>query len=71
MRWVACITFEFLLAFRTSVDYLCQEGFKIVDVKINMNWCPVSLISTNIVSSPWPVWFQLTSRSIRFGSFHI
>ena len=47
----ARITFEFLLAFRASVHCLCQERFKIVDVKVNMNWRPVSLISTNFVSS--------------------
>src|SRR4029450_4402818 len=42
---------NFLLTFRASVDCLCQKGFKIVDMKINMNWRPVSFISTNFVSS--------------------
>jgi len=47
----ASTTFVFLLAFRASVHCLCQKGFKIVDVKVNMNWRPVSLISPNFVSS--------------------
>jgi len=46
----ACTAFEFLLAFRTSIHCLSQERFEVVDVKVNVNWCPVSLISTNIVS---------------------
>src|SRR5262245_31888906 len=41
----------FLLTFRASVDCLCQKGLKIVDMKVNMNWRPVSFISTNFVSS--------------------
>ena len=42
-------TFEFLLAFRASAHCLCQEGFKIVDVKVNVNRRPVSLIATNVI----------------------
>jgi hypothetical protein len=47
----ACTAFEFLLAFRTSIHCFGQERFKGVDVKVNVNWRPVSLISTNIVSA--------------------
>ena len=39
---------EFLLAFRASVHCICQKGFKVVDVKVDMNGRPVSLISTNL-----------------------
>src|SRR5262249_58312598 len=49
-RWVPT-TFEFLLTFRAGVHCLCQKGFKIVDVKVNMNWRPVSFISANFVRS--------------------
>jgi hypothetical protein len=44
-------TFEFLLTFRASGHCLCQEGFKIVDVKVNVNRRPVSLIATNVIGS--------------------
>ena len=43
--------FEFLLTFRASVHCSCQKGFKVVDVKVDMNGRPVSLISTNLVCS--------------------
>src|SRR4029077_12314320 len=43
-------TLEFLLTFRTRVHCLCEKGFKIVDVKVDMNRRPVSLISANFVS---------------------
>src|SRR5262245_9595729 len=46
----ASTDFEFLLAFRTGVHCLSQECFKIVDVKVNVNWCPVSVIPANIIS---------------------
>jgi len=45
----ASVDFEFLLAFRTGVHCLRQERFKILDVKVNVNGCPVPVISTNIV----------------------
>jgi hypothetical protein len=47
----ACPAFEFLLAFRASIHCLGQEGIEIVDVKVNVNWRPVSIVSTNVVSS--------------------
>jgi hypothetical protein len=47
----ACIAFESLLALCSSIHCLGQEYFKIVDVEVNVNWCPMSFISTNIVSS--------------------
>ena len=43
--------FEFLLTFRAGVHCICQKGFKVVDVKVDMNRRPVSLISTNLVCS--------------------
>ena len=44
-------TFKFLFTFRASVHCLCQKGFKIVDLKVDMNWRPVSLIAANFVGS--------------------
>jgi hypothetical protein len=45
-------TFEFLLTSGASLHRSFQEIFEIVDVKVDMNRCPVSLISANVVSSP-------------------
>jgi hypothetical protein len=49
-EWIAAkgdrrmrITLEFLLTLRSSVHCHCQKSFKIIDVKVDMNWCPVSL----------------------------
>src|SRR5262249_18406345 len=47
--WV-CTTLEFLFTFRASAHCLRQKGFKIVDVKVDMNRCPMSLIAANVVS---------------------
>jgi hypothetical protein len=41
--------FEFLFAFRASVQHLDQDTLKIVNVEIDVNRRPVSLISTNVV----------------------
>src|SRR5262245_40670479 len=44
-KWIATkcdrragTAFEFLLAFGASLHCHCQEGFKIVDVKVDVNW---------------------------------
>ena len=41
--------FEFLFAFRASVQHVDQDALKIVDVEIDVNRRPVSLIATNVV----------------------
>src|SRR3569832_1400942 len=43
---------EFLLACRAGVYRACQHGFKIVDVKIDVNRRPVPFISAHVVGSP-------------------
>src|SRR5204862_3875602 len=43
--------FEFLLTFSACVQRFDQDTLKIVDMKIDVNWSPVSLISTNVVRS--------------------
>jgi len=48
-RWAAA-HFEFLLASRASIQCLGQDSFKVVDVEVDVNWSPVALISTNVVS---------------------
>jgi hypothetical protein len=45
----ASSAFEFLLTFRAGVQRVDQENLKIVDMEIDVNWSPVSLISTNVV----------------------
>jgi hypothetical protein len=42
-------TFEFLLAFRASVQRLDQDPLKIADMEIDVNRGPVPLISANVV----------------------
>jgi hypothetical protein len=44
-------TFESMLTFRASVHCLCQKGFKLFDLKVDMNRGPASLISANFVGS--------------------
>jgi hypothetical protein len=44
--------FEFLLAFRAGVQRGAQDPLKIVDMEIDVNWRPVSLISANVVRPP-------------------
>jgi hypothetical protein len=46
----AVTTFELLFAGRASVEGHCQEGREIVDMKIDVNGCPVSVVSSDIVS---------------------
>ena len=41
--------FEFLLAFRASVQGVDQDTLKIVDMEVDVNRRPVSLISANVV----------------------
>ena len=41
--------FEFLLAFRASVQRVDQETLKIVDMEVDVNRRPGSLISANVV----------------------
>jgi hypothetical protein len=57
-EWVAakcdgrvCAAFEFLLTLRAGAHCLRQERFKIVNVKVNMNWRPMPLISANVLTS--------------------
>ena len=45
----ASSAFEFLLTFRAGVQRVDQDNLKIVDMEIDVNWSPVSLISTNVV----------------------
>jgi hypothetical protein len=45
----ALSTFEFLLAFRASVQCVEQDTLKIVDMKVDVNRRPMSLISANVV----------------------
>ena len=45
----ASAAFESLLTFRASVQRVDQDNLKIVDMEIDVNWSPVSLISTNVV----------------------
>jgi len=47
----ACTAFEFLLALRARTHCLGQECFEIIDVKVDVNWRPVSIVSTNVVGS--------------------
>jgi hypothetical protein len=47
----ACSAFEFLLALRASIQCLGQEGLKVIDVEVDVNWSPVSVIPTYVVSS--------------------
>lgn len=42
---------EFLLAARAGLDCSCQERVEVVDVEVDVNRRPVSLVATNIVSS--------------------
>jgi hypothetical protein len=47
----ALAAFEFLLAFPARVQHVGQDTLKIVDMEIDMNRCPVSLIPTHVVRS--------------------
>jgi hypothetical protein len=48
----ALSAFEFLLALPARVQYVDQDTLKIVDMEIDMNRRPVSLIPTNVVRFP-------------------
>jgi hypothetical protein len=45
----ASSAFEFLFTFRTGVQRVAQDNLKIVDMEVDVNWGPVSFISTNVV----------------------
>jgi hypothetical protein len=47
----ALSAFEFLLALPARVQHVDQDTLKIVDMEIDMNRCPVSLIPANVVRS--------------------
>src|SRR5579872_1080811 len=43
--------FELVFAFPAGLHHACKSGLEIVDVKVDVNRRPVSLVTTNVVSS--------------------